>query len=182
MDEYAEYLYKKRPHYRNIDPGDLTEQRAIRTKLNCKPFKWFMEQVAFDLPKYYPPVEPKPLAYGEVGTLGCWNNTDNGENDDGIKYINNSSRTTTTKTTAAATTTTETAIIILTLKGETVDFFYPKLTGLETVFNMCAYIATLQFMSESHVTDHFGLGVQTDSLALGTDRVEIASFFSLFID
>ncbi|XP_076446665.1 putative polypeptide N-acetylgalactosaminyltransferase 10 [Babylonia areolata] len=66
MDEYAEYLYKKRPHYRNIDPGDLSEQRAIRTKLKCKPFKWFMENVAFDLPKYYPPVEPQPLAEGEL--------------------------------------------------------------------------------------------------------------------
>lgn len=66
MDEYAEYLYKKRPHYRSIDPGDLTEQKAIRTKLSCKPFKWFMTEVAFDLPKYYPPVEPEPLADGEV--------------------------------------------------------------------------------------------------------------------
>lgn len=66
MDEYAEYLYKKRPHYRTIDAGDLTDQRAIRSKLKCKPFKWFMENVAFDLPKYYPPVEPSPLAHGEV--------------------------------------------------------------------------------------------------------------------
>ncbi|KAK7503791.1 hypothetical protein BaRGS_00004914 [Batillaria attramentaria] len=66
MDEYAEYLYKKRPHYRNIDPGDLTEQKAIRTRLNCKPFKWFMTEVAFDLPKYYPPVEPPALAEGEL--------------------------------------------------------------------------------------------------------------------
>lgn len=66
MDEYAEYLYQHRPHYRNIDAGDLTEQLAIRTKLNCKPFKWFMENVAFDLVKYYPPVEPSPLAEGEV--------------------------------------------------------------------------------------------------------------------
>lgn len=66
MDEYAEFLYKKRPHYREIDPGDLKEQRAIRTKLNCKPFKWFMENVAFDLVKYYPPVEPQPLASGEL--------------------------------------------------------------------------------------------------------------------
>ncbi|KAL8612926.1 hypothetical protein ACOMHN_035003 [Nucella lapillus] len=66
MDEYAEYLYKKRPHYRNIDPGDLSEQRAIRKKLKCKPFKWFIENVAFDLSKYYPPVEPQPLADGEL--------------------------------------------------------------------------------------------------------------------
>ena len=69
MDEYAEYLYQRRPHYRNIDPGDLTEQKAIRTKLNCKPFKWFMTEIAFDLPKYYPPVEPPNIASGEVRLL-----------------------------------------------------------------------------------------------------------------
>ena len=66
MDEYAQYLYDHRPHYRNIDPGDLTEQRKVREKLKCKPFKWFMEEVAFDLVKVYPPVEPPPFASGEV--------------------------------------------------------------------------------------------------------------------
>lgn len=66
MDEYKEYLYKRRPHYRSIDPGDLTEQRAVRERLHCNSFKWFMEEVAFDLPKKYPPVEPPNFAYGEI--------------------------------------------------------------------------------------------------------------------
>ncbi|KAL7057530.1 hypothetical protein AAHC03_016885 [Spirometra sp. Aus1] len=66
MDEYAEYVYKRRPYYRGVDPGDLTEQRAIRKKLNCKPFKWFMENIAFDLPKKYPPEDPVPGALGQV--------------------------------------------------------------------------------------------------------------------
>ncbi len=66
MDEYAEYLYKRRPYYRNIDTGDISEQLAIRKKLNCKPFSWFMKEVAFDLHKYYPPVEPSDLASGHV--------------------------------------------------------------------------------------------------------------------
>lgn len=65
MDEYAEYLYKRRPHYRDIDPGDLTEQRNVRERLKCKPFKWFMEKIAFDLVGVYPPIEPPPLASGE---------------------------------------------------------------------------------------------------------------------
>jgi len=30
-------------------------------------FKWYMNTVAWDLPKYYPPVEPPPAAWGEVG-------------------------------------------------------------------------------------------------------------------
>lgn len=65
MDEYAQYLYNRRPLYKNIDPGDLTDQRAVRDRLKCKPFKWFMEEVAFDLVKVYPPVEPEPFASGE---------------------------------------------------------------------------------------------------------------------
>ena len=67
MDEYKEYLYNRRPHYRNIDAGDLSAQIAIRTKLKCKSFKWFMTEVAFDLIKHYPPVEPPNMAEGEVG-------------------------------------------------------------------------------------------------------------------
>ncbi|ESO98122.1 hypothetical protein LOTGIDRAFT_239085 [Lottia gigantea] len=66
MDEYAEYLYKRRPHYKTLDAGDLTEQKAIRDKLHCKSFKWFMTEVAFDLVKVYPPIEPTPMASGEV--------------------------------------------------------------------------------------------------------------------
>ena len=66
MDEYAEHIYRRRPHYRNIDPGDVTEQKAIREKLKCKSFKWFIEEIAFDLPKKYPPVEPPTQASGEV--------------------------------------------------------------------------------------------------------------------
>ncbi|KAL0272785.1 UNVERIFIED_CONTAM: hypothetical protein PYX00_005629 [Menopon gallinae] len=69
MDEYAEYLYKRRPHYRDIDPGDLTAQRAIREKLHCKPFKWFMENVAFDLPLKYPPIEPPDFGEGEIRSI-----------------------------------------------------------------------------------------------------------------
>ncbi|XP_026469893.1 N-acetylgalactosaminyltransferase 6-like [Ctenocephalides felis] len=66
MDEYKEYLYNRKPHYRNIDAGDLTAQKAVRDKWNCKPFKWFIENIAFDLPQKYPPVEPDDFAKGEI--------------------------------------------------------------------------------------------------------------------
>ncbi|KAH9629064.1 hypothetical protein HF086_011327 [Spodoptera exigua] len=36
MDEYAQFLYARRPHYRNIDPGDISEQKALRQRLQCK--------------------------------------------------------------------------------------------------------------------------------------------------
>lgn len=70
MDEYKEYLYQRRPdHYEKVDPGDLTKQKSIREKLQCKSFKWFMTNVAFDLPLKYPPVEPPDFANGVVQSL-----------------------------------------------------------------------------------------------------------------
>lgn len=67
MDEYKEYLYHRDPErYETIDAGDLSKQKAIREKLQCKSFKWFMEEVAFDLPKKYPPVEPPDFAAGTI--------------------------------------------------------------------------------------------------------------------
>lgn len=69
MDEYAEYLYLRRPHYRKIDTGDITKQKNIRRNLNCKPFKWFMHEVAFDLVEKYPPIEPPDVFKGKIRTF-----------------------------------------------------------------------------------------------------------------
>ncbi|KAI4884487.1 hypothetical protein NFI96_008956 [Prochilodus magdalenae] len=66
MDEYAEYIYQRRPEYRHLSTGDLTAQKELRKHLKCKDFKWYMNTVAWDLPKYYPPVEPLPAAWGEI--------------------------------------------------------------------------------------------------------------------
>ncbi|KAB0356924.1 hypothetical protein FD754_001080 [Muntiacus muntjak] len=65
MDEFAEYIYQRRPEYRHLSPGDLSAQKELRRQLKCKDFKWFMAAVAWDVPKYYPPVEPPPAAWGE---------------------------------------------------------------------------------------------------------------------
>ncbi|XP_037934221.1 N-acetylgalactosaminyltransferase 6 [Teleopsis dalmanni] len=70
MDEYKEYLYDRgQGLYETIDAGDLTQQKAIREKLHCKSFKWFMENVAFDLVKTYPPIEPPDYAYGALQSV-----------------------------------------------------------------------------------------------------------------
>ena len=45
----------------------VVEQLAVRERLKCKSFKWFMEEVAADLLKYFPYEEPANLAEGEVG-------------------------------------------------------------------------------------------------------------------
>ncbi|CAF0788992.1 unnamed protein product [Brachionus calyciflorus] len=69
MDEYKEYVYKRVPHMRNVDTGNLTKQIAIRQSLNCKSFKWFMENVAPDMANYYPPVPQPPYANGEIRSV-----------------------------------------------------------------------------------------------------------------
>ena len=69
MDEYKEYLYQRRPHYRNVDAGNIDAQKSLRERLKCKSFKWFMETVAFDQPLNYPAVEPDDFASGRVESL-----------------------------------------------------------------------------------------------------------------
>lgn len=72
MDEYKQYLYMRQPLiYGKLNPGDLTKQKALRKRLQCKSFKWFMENVAFDLVKQFPLDEPS-FAYGGIKNLG-WN-------------------------------------------------------------------------------------------------------------
>ncbi|KAH8345934.1 hypothetical protein KR067_009514 [Drosophila pandora] len=71
MDEYKNYLYSHGDGiYERVDAGDLTAQKAIRTKLKCKSFRWFMEEVAFDLMKNYPPVDPPNYAMGAIQSVG----------------------------------------------------------------------------------------------------------------
>lgn len=70
MDEYKQYVYMRRPLiYSKLDVGDLRVQKALRTRLRCKPFKWFLQNVAFDLLKNFPLEEPS-FAYGGIKNLG----------------------------------------------------------------------------------------------------------------
>lgn len=43
-----------------------SEQLAVRQRLQCKPFKWFMEEVAADMLRHFPYHDPPDLASGEV--------------------------------------------------------------------------------------------------------------------
>lgn len=68
MDEYKEYFYIRQPNARNLDFGDISKQLAIRKKLQCKSFDWYMKNIAYDVVKKFP-LPPKNKAWGEVSTF-----------------------------------------------------------------------------------------------------------------
>ncbi|XP_029349326.1 polypeptide N-acetylgalactosaminyltransferase 16 [Echeneis naucrates] len=45
MDEYKQYYYSARPSAQGKAFGSITDRLTLRRKLNCKPFRWYMENV-----------------------------------------------------------------------------------------------------------------------------------------
>lgn len=68
MDEYKNNVYERNPErWNKIDAGDLSVALAHKNKNNCKPFKYFLEEVAPDMLDRYPPVE-EAFAFGGVSS------------------------------------------------------------------------------------------------------------------
>jgi len=59
MDEFKELYYQKRPHARNMYYGDISQRIALRKRLKCKPFKWYLDNIYPDsqMPDLYPPAK-----------------------------------------------------------------------------------------------------------------------------
>ena len=55
LDEYKEIVYLRHPELVGLDSGDISGQVALRKRLQCHPFKWFLENVVPDL--YVPSVK-----------------------------------------------------------------------------------------------------------------------------
>ncbi|TKR72573.1 hypothetical protein L596_019998 [Steinernema carpocapsae] len=71
MDDYKEHLYKRRTAMSYADTGDLTKQKAVRERLQCKSFDWFMKEIAFDQDHFYPAVEPPDEGNGELKNVAA---------------------------------------------------------------------------------------------------------------
>ncbi|XP_071951466.1 polypeptide N-acetylgalactosaminyltransferase 10-like [Antedon mediterranea] len=69
MDDWKQYFYDRRPYLKGKSFGDITDQLNLKKRLNCHNFTWFMENIAPDILKYYPPVEPKNAAEGQVRSV-----------------------------------------------------------------------------------------------------------------
>lgn len=64
-DQYKEYFYTREPLARYLDMGDITEPLALKKKLKCKSFRWFMDEVAYDVTDKFPNLPPN-LHWGEL--------------------------------------------------------------------------------------------------------------------
>ncbi|XP_030373123.1 N-acetylgalactosaminyltransferase 6-like [Scaptodrosophila lebanonensis] len=67
MGYYKKYLFQNNIKYSRISTGDLTKQKAVRSK--CKSFEWYLDTVAFDTKKKYPPSLFK-YAEGAIQNMG----------------------------------------------------------------------------------------------------------------
>ncbi|XP_030047405.1 N-acetylgalactosaminyltransferase 7 isoform X1 [Microcaecilia unicolor] len=67
-DEYKDYFYASRPETKALAYGDISSLKKFREDHNCKSFKWFMEEIAYDITSHYP-LPPKNVEWGEVRGL-----------------------------------------------------------------------------------------------------------------
>ncbi|XP_057368291.1 polypeptide N-acetylgalactosaminyltransferase 5-like isoform X2 [Daphnia carinata] len=61
LDQWKEFYYELNPGARSVEVGDVSSRRALRKKLNCKSFRWYLENVY--------PESQMPLDYFFLGEI-----------------------------------------------------------------------------------------------------------------
>ncbi|CAG2217862.1 GALNT [Mytilus edulis] len=61
MDEYKDFFYKINPGVRSTSYGDVKERQSMRKRLQCKSFRWYLENVY--------PESQLPLDYFALGEI-----------------------------------------------------------------------------------------------------------------
>ncbi|KAJ3657448.1 hypothetical protein Zmor_009251 [Zophobas morio] len=62
MDDYKQFYYASVPLAKNVPFGDISERLDLRNKLQCKPFKWYLQNV-------YPELSIPQATSSHVGEL-----------------------------------------------------------------------------------------------------------------
>jgi polypeptide N-acetylgalactosaminyltransferase len=65
MDEYKAYYLNRQPSHAHLGIGDTGEYKALRQRLNCTNFKWFLDNVAYEMAEKFP-LPPANLVWGEM--------------------------------------------------------------------------------------------------------------------
>ncbi|XP_050710951.1 polypeptide N-acetylgalactosaminyltransferase 5-like isoform X2 [Eriocheir sinensis] len=61
MDEWRDFFFEMNPGARSVDYGDVSGRRKLRKDLNCKSFRWFLENIY--------PESQMPLDYFYLGEI-----------------------------------------------------------------------------------------------------------------
>ncbi|KAK4301307.1 hypothetical protein Pmani_026542 [Petrolisthes manimaculis] len=61
MDEWRDFFFEMNPGARSVDYGDVSGRRKLRKDLNCKSFRWFLENIY--------PESQMPLDYYYLGEI-----------------------------------------------------------------------------------------------------------------
>ncbi|XP_050425179.1 polypeptide N-acetylgalactosaminyltransferase 5 isoform X1 [Adelges cooleyi] len=61
LDEWRDFYYAMNPGASSVEVGDVSDRLALRTKLQCKPFRWYLENIY--------PESQMPLDYYYLGEI-----------------------------------------------------------------------------------------------------------------
>ncbi|KAJ8308667.1 hypothetical protein KUTeg_013541 [Tegillarca granosa] len=63
-EEHIEYFYTREPGVRGYPVGDITKQLQFKKDHKCKSFKWFLDNIAYEVYEKFPPLPPNKV-WGE---------------------------------------------------------------------------------------------------------------------